>query len=252
MLWFQNGERLSVYDVGAGNIELELQDAPGFFQAPAWSPVDQRLLFARSERQRNHVTIADGDVRAELGRPLAGAVFFSWSPDGEHIAFASGTYPLSPITIVGSDGSNERVISGVENIIAFFWSPDSTKLAVVSVEEATEPLPEAQGPGFHGRRAAQTDTPDLTLVWHVIDVGTGEASRLATFFPTREQFYLLQFFDQYSQSHRLWSPDSRYLVYAEQPAGAEVGSIRLLDTTQPDQSPRVLMEGRQAVFSFGN
>jgi len=250
MLWFQNSQSLLIYDVEEHEVRARLADSPGLFQAPAWSPVDQRLLFTRSEAEGSVLTIAEGDTRAGLGLPLEGAVFFSWSPDGEHIGYASGTFPLSAITVIDDKGNIQHIIEDIENVVAFFWSPDSSQLAVVSLEAAPEPLPEAHEPGLYARRFAQRQTPDFVLVWSVVSLATGESRRLATFLPTREQFYILQFFDQFSQSHRVWSPDSRYLVYAEQSAGVDRGLVRLIDTTQPGLSPWTLMEGRQAVFSF--
>jgi TolB protein len=250
MLWFRDGVELSIYDVSSATILETLPDTPGIFQAPAWSPAGQRLLFTRVEDGANRMTIADGDERIDVGKPVTEPVFFSWSPDGQRIAYAVGGFPLSPIIVVDANGAESLRLTQVEDIFTFFWSPDSTRLAVVALEERVSPGPQARLSGTRARPPLQTDAPRLVSVWYAIDVETGEATRLSEFYPTREQLYILQFFDQYAQSHRLWSPDGRYIVFAEQPPGEDSPLIRLLDTLSPTEPPITLMEGRQAVFSF--
>lgn len=246
MLWYRNDATLSIYDVQTGSTR-DLPDTPGLFQAPAWSPVDNRLLFARSEAGRSRMTVADSEQRIDLGLPVGGVTFFNWSPDGTQVAFAHGIEPLSPITVIDADGSNERVLAGVEGVVAFFWSPDSTRLAVVSLEQAQPPLPQAARavPVLHRH---QNGSEDIVFVWSVIDVASGEVTRFARFFPTVSQYAVYQYFDQYAQSHRVWSPDSRFIVYAEEASSGPL--IRLLDTHQPGQEPLTIMQGREAVFSF--
>jgi TolB protein len=251
MLWFRNGEDLAIYDVNDDEVGESLPDTPGVFQAPAWSPVDERLLFAGSGEDGNQMVIADNDKRTQLGPPIKGLIFFSWSPDGRQVAYASGGYPLSDLTVTGADGGEGHSVVDVDDIVSFFWSPDSTRLAFVSVEDYAQPLPEVRRIGVLAHPAAQVDEPTFVLVWHVLDVETGQTTRLAEFLPTPAQFYILQYFDQYAQSHRVWSPDGRYLVYAHQPPDQGKAEIRLIDTLQPGEPPITLVEGRQAIFSFG-
>lgn len=250
MLWFQNARQLSIYDLAAREVREELPDIPGLFQAPAWSPTDQRLLFAYRDDEDSQIVVMDGEQRGEVSRPVSGAVYFSWSPDGGQIAYANGSFPLSSITVVDADDGSERVLDEVGNVVSFFWSPDSRRIAVVSVERGDDELRQGALAQRRGRRLSQEPPDEVVLVWWSVDVATGEADRLASFRPTLQQIYLLQFFDQYAQSHRVWSPDSRYIVYAEQITNGEPGLIRLLDTHRPDMAPLTLMEGGFAVFSF--
>lgn len=78
-----------------------------------------------------------------------------------------------------------------DNILSYFWSPDSTKIAYVSI--------------LDGRG---------NLRWTLFDVETGERTKLVDFIPSPDQMTMFQFFDQYAYSHSLWSPDSRFLVFA--------------------------------------
>ncbi len=252
MLWFRNGTSLGVYDIASGEVLRTLPERPGLFQAPAWSPIDQRLLFASMDRASSRLLVVDvnGEGRHEIGQPVRGPLFFSWSPDGRRIAYASGEFPLSPVTIVPASGDEPLTLDEVGEVVAFFWSPDSKQLAIAAVEPYRAPLPEAAASTGRGRRIAQTADPQFVLAWWVADTQTGTMVRLSEFFPTAEQLYMLQFFDQYAQSHRLWSPDSRHLVYAEQLPGEDSGMIQLLDTQRPDEAPLTLAPGRLAVFSF--
>ncbi len=250
MLWYQYDQYLSIYDLSRGEISEWLPFATGRFMAPSWSPVDDRLLFARADPGGNRVMILDGDRTVDLGLPVEGFTYFNWSPDGQQVAYTYGGDPLAPVTVINADGSNGRVLAGVRDIVAFFWSPDSTKLAIVSLVLPSEAFPQA-GHSFHARPAAQPGDPgDYVFAWSVIDVVSGEAIFLTEFLPTGDQWYMLKYFDQYAQSHRVWSPDSRYIVYAEQQRESGHDTVRLLDTQRPDEPPLQLMEGTLGIFAF--
>jgi TolB protein len=250
MLWLRDGSDLSVYDVGGATTSREISLPVGRFQAPGWSPVDNRLLFARDLDGENLLTIVDDSDLQDLGTPVSGSVFFSWAPSGENVAYAHGGFPMMDLTIVGTAADSESIRIALDRIISFFWSPDGSKLAVVTVEERAEPAPSAARVPGRARPAPQNEQPQIQFVWHVVDVATGEITRLSTFFPTQDQFYIFQFFDQFAQSHRLWSPDGRYLVYADQFSDSAAPLIRLIDTESPQSSPITVMEGTQAIFSF--
>jgi TolB protein len=246
MLWRRNAAELEIYDVSTDMITETLPDQVGLFAAPAWSPVDGRLLFARVEDEVNYMTIADGDERTEFETALPGVVYFNWSPDGQKIAHVNGGLPFPRLIIASADGTGELEVTGLENIVAFFWSPDSTRLAVVTFEEGEE-IPPGTG-DVRARPAQQTGEP--TLVWYVIDAQTGQETRLIPFLPTGEQFYLLQFFDQFAQSHQVWSPDSRFITFAGITPADSRPTIYLIDSFQPEEPPVKLMGGVQAIFSY--
>ena len=69
-----------------------------------------------------------------------------------------------------------------ENIVAYFWSPDSSKIAYVTLVD-----------------------PSGGLRWSVLDVASGVSSPLVDFLPSPDQLTMFQFFDQYAYSHQLWS-----------------------------------------------
>ena len=82
-------------------------------------------------------------------------------------------------------------ISISDKIISFFWSPDATKIAFISMSPK---------PGI------------FTLA--TLDLETKITTHLIDFSPTNDQLTMFQFFDQYAHSHSIWSPDSKSLVLA--------------------------------------
>ena len=80
---------------------------------------------------------------------------------------------------------------------------------------------------------------DAGLAWSVLDMETGNVRRYGAFVPTADLIYLFTYFDQFMQSHRIWSPDSRYIVYAEVGEN-ETNHVSLLDTSTRDTVPVVI------------
>ncbi|MCI0803214.1 MAG: PD40 domain-containing protein [Chloroflexi bacterium] len=162
------------------------------FNSPSWSPDSQSFAYVDSFGGKtsvvltqksdldNYEVIADADVRVGLG----------WSPDGKHLAIArsSGT-AFHTLSIYSPADSSERTVYEGD-IRAFWWSPDSSRLAIVE------------------------DSPviDLAHMWSVLDVESGEAIPLVTQVLSDEFLFVQVFFDQYAESHHIWAPDSSRLV----------------------------------------
>jgi Tol biopolymer transport system component len=251
MLWHRFNRQLELYDVAGNTVERTLPDTPGLFQSPMWSPVDDRLLFAVPGRVEGSVdvVIADGEARTVLIDDLSGPASFAWSPDASKVAALNGLNTLS-ITDVRSGAEIARAPQG--QIVAFFWSPGGDRVAFLSLTPAAQPRSEVEtfGTNGHTEKAAyppeQANAPALT--WYVLEVASKTVTALAAFNPTRDMVYYLNFFDQFSRSHSLWSPDGRYLVYG---ATAVDGSpeVLLADTRTPGQTIRV-GDGAIGVWSW--
>ena len=166
------------------------------YMAPSWSPVGKRMAIMRDAGDdRQTLLIADMDTGdARTLAELSGFGAFTWSPNGESLALARDLDPESGfyagIWLLDANGSEERRITE-DRVLSFFWSPDGGRLAYVTPSEGAE----------GSLRSA------------VLDVRGDGPRYLADFRPSQEQLTTFMFFDQYGQSHSLWSPDGRHLIF---------------------------------------
>lgn len=261
--WSPDGTRLVVhysesalatFDIVAA-LEERLPYTPGHFRTPAWSPVDDRLLFGARNRedaaQTDLFILAYSELRA-LQAGLAGNVAFGWSPNGDFVAYLAegddGTYDL----IVRDAVTGEQVASAPDtDVLAFFWAPDSHAIAYLVRVDDPGPFAARNAPQHtrgDGNRLASNNT---ALEWRLIELDSGNVHRYTNFVPTEPMWLLIESFDQFGASHRLWSPDSTYLVFSEV-NGEGQAVISVLDMTRSDTVPFLIGEGSLAIWSFHN
>lgn len=111
---------------------MALTSGPDSNFEPAWSPNGRKLVFSSSRDSTlalwtmnvdgtNPARLTTGDTTNDR-HP-------SWSPDGQHIAFARN----DDIWVIGSDGSNPTNLTGSSALDAGpSWSPDGSKIAFMS------------------------------------------------------------------------------------------------------------------------
>ncbi len=184
----------------AAEAAQQLSARPTDFRAPAWSADGARMAFV-AQVPGGQAALAVQDTGALEPRRIVAVgaePAFLWSPTADRLAFSSRVSEQLPlyagIETVKADGSERQRVTDA-NVAAFFWSPDGKKVAYVGVE------PNARA-----------------LAWFVADPDGKNRREVASFVPSDEQFLMFRFFDQYAQSHGLWSPDGKYLVYAGSPA----------------------------------
>ena len=245
MLWQRNNQRFDIYDANEDRVIDTLTQTPGFILAPAWSPVDDRLLFGASgANNTTDLVIVGDDSTITLAEGLTGLISFSWSPDGNLVAYREQTAQGFGSLIVADAITAETVARTPANgVISFFWSPASQQIAYLTF--ATAPGSFSAG---SSRIVAQPQQQPLGIAWSILDINTEVVKQYGSFLPTEETIYLMQYFDQFAQSHRVWSPDSKHLLYSElTPAGPV---INLLDTSQVGSVPFSIAEGVIGVWSF--
>jgi TolB protein len=241
MFWARFSQQLEIYDVASNAVVETLSEQPGLQRAVDWSPVDNRLLSAiQSGRRSSDLVVFDGDTRQVLVEGLNGIVSFEWSPDGRQVAYTDNDGGQLSIVDARTGGP---VAAVSDDVVAFFWSPDGTRIAYITLRYEEDNISAKRA----AKPAAQDDLP--TARWHVYDRMSGTSTPFAAFVPTRDMLYYLQFYDQFSRSHRLWSPDSRYIVYGEQTSDGRQW-VSLLDVLTPGSAPDTLMEGSFGVFSW--
>jgi TolB protein len=241
MLWQRDNRRMDVYNLASGEIDLELTQSPGAFQAPDWSPIDDRLMVGvyNEEQGKTEIVIVDETQETTIVDDLEGLVSFTWSPDGAHIAYVDGNGPL--VVLDSNDGETvaRTVGSGVG---PFFWSPDGQRVAYITL--ATAPDSETAKSGLLTANLYQ----NMQIAWSVLDVTSGDVKRFGAFTPTRNMVYMFTYFDQFAQSHSVWSPDSRYIVYSEVNEDEVITNV--LDTIMDNTVPLSISDGTLAVWSF--
>ena len=231
--------------------ELEIQSS--IYRVPAWTADGQSITLAAGLGVGGY-TLFTADIvpeGIERARPITSLPPFStflWSPSGDHLAVGRSAdlvlyggsslvlYDRLVLVLMRGDTAEEALAIN-DNILAYFWSPDGSKLAYVTVSDM---------------RGA--------LSWKILDLEERVTWLLVDFVPSRDQLTMFEFFDQYAYSHFLWSPDSSFLVFAGQVRGeaasASVGSqsghsgahIIVLDT-EPNSAVLPIAEGTLGFWS---
>ena len=232
------GARVLLLDAASGQIVREVSDRPGEFRVPAWSPQEDLLAYVEQGASGSG-TLFLYDIKTGEKGPVAitsGTTAALWSADGRFLAFASTTRPdamlFSQIRVL--DLANGRISSLLdEAVTGFFWSPQGDTLVYLTV-----------------------DAQRSHLRWHRLSREGGETSELARFLPSREQTFILSFFDQYAGSHPPLAPDGSTLAFAGYLIGGDP-----LDTTTPSQiyllpldrstEPRPVATGQFVCWNLG-
>lgn len=194
-----------------------IEELPGAFQSPHWSPDGRHVLFVAYTDGRDELVLADAG-----GKPLCalefveGSAYFAWSPNGRYVAVLDTT-PLPQGILVPSALTVYDLIAGTSDVVhddasMFFWSPDGEKLAVYSIVFDVTITPLGAGGGRLGAPLAQARSAALRI--EVVDVVAGAKVKVADTYPARQFIRYFPYFDQYSRAVTPWSPDGRRLVLA--------------------------------------
>ena len=174
-----------------------VSDQTGDFQAPDWSAAGWAALQTHDGVVRLQMVADDGKTAV---LPVdSQRTAFNWSPNGAYLVFMEqprcNSPCFDPIYLYDvATGETRRLIDVGLRPTAFFWSPDGKRLAYLN----WVPL-------------GNNDWAQ----WRVVDVTTGEDRGYKMFDPAPALRFTLNSFSQYAQSHRLWSPNGRYLTYAD-------------------------------------
>ena len=229
LTWSPAGDRLLIH---IDNDRLEFWDVTGegaaltstfaAFPAPQWSDDGSQLLYALGEPGAQQLVLSDpeGNLTQEI-TDFDQNISFSLSPSNDRVAYAItpanvGTAAFGPLYVVELESARTRELTS-KPVMAFFWSPDGTKLAYLVTDDSEE---------------------ILRLRWHVWDGTTSKA--YAAIVPSRTflQAYIA-FFDQYVRGMTIWSPDSTAFAYAavDETVGNNIW-VQQLDSDEPRQVSR--------------
>ena len=245
---------LDLSNIEPNSFSLDLDGAS--FQAPTWSQNGEKILTA-IRLSGGHSEIVLLDAEANLVKTITGvnaAVAFGLSPDGSKIALIEKSLPASPLfygllRMFDADSGEEIYASLEGNVFAFFWSPDSAKLAIYTYQ--LTPSDDFEAASSTHRLVSQAIQPEDSIKISVeVYYLTSEKTRtiMRQMVPSEGMMRIMYFFDQYQQSDTFWSPDSRWLLVMGTPIGGE-GGIWVLDSTG-EQVARYLAQGTLAFWSW--
>lgn len=240
-----SGGRLTLLDVRAGNPKRNFNVRPTRFQSPAVSPDGQRMLYVDSESGSAQLVLRDIEGPGlDVLKPVSGSAFFSFSRDGRRVAIMESASPW-----LSADGTlrvlqPRRLDRSVElddpSVIAFFWAPDSRRIAyLIPVRPTGQDL--VVEPVF----AADPDRFYVHL--RVMDARSGDSWAVATFPITADSLNGMQFFDQYTRSGSIWSPDGNWLVFSAVARGGFSGIF--LGSASGNIRPRFVTRGDLGAWS---
>jgi hypothetical protein len=238
LAWHTGGTRrhnpeaqLVLYEVEGGQRQL-LPQAPGLFLSPAWSPQTPEnwlgVVAQETTNQLHHFSLEQpiGLIADASDNFIA----FVWSPNGDQVAYAirhSTVEPTyGPIFVFDLESGQSQAVTGPSfRVAGFFWSPDGHKIGYLS------------------------STADW-LQWRVYDLEKKLDRGYNIFTPSYQTQYILGSFNQYTLSHSFWSPDSRYLVYADRDE-RQVERVWLIDTwAKRGAAPIFVDEGTLGIWSW--
>ncbi len=254
--------RLALLDVQSKNGK-SLDALPGSFQAPQWTRAG-KILFSTQEGTEQAIAISNaegGDIKKLV--TYQGRASFALSPDSSQVAYivtdANMRLPhFGPLRVVSAEGGEPQVVSE-DPALAFLWSPDSRKLAYLTVTVGEnqsnfnwrgEPPPIASTRPERFTGAPHTDQGGQTvrLNWQVWDSIDKSKRLVATFIPTASFLNVIPYFDQYASSTTFWSPDSKSLVYTNG-SSATTGEVWVADVNGA-APPHKIGDGTLAFWSW--
>ncbi len=230
----------------ADRIQLDL--APGQFQAPDWSADGNYFYYIAANEQGQEAIYKTNAKTLEQTAitDLAGFTYMVLSPDNRHIAYVQieegDQPPLGSAYLVDADGQNRRRLTD-NPVASLYWSPDGRKLAVLTLA--------VRGDGSTAKAGglAAPLPQEILFRWLIYNLDTDTLEILTTFSPTRDFVQTVPYFDQYHRSLTFWSPDSRYFVLTKEKENRLQGTVWVYDVTG-EEEPRQVGEGTLAVWSW--
>ncbi len=245
----QEGDQLilSLVSVDEPGEPVDLTRGAPLFASPAPGPHFRLALHTDGDSREAHparVTLLPGPLAADRlisGRPG----YFctpAWSPDGTLLAFGEAAGPgEDQVVVVEPKSGKRRLLGWYRGMGAMRFSPSGSRLAVAEapggggapyqkltvVDARTgEVLHRLDDHflGFDWKSDEElvyggVDMWSSCLWWYSLSVVTGARRQHGGFFPSREQLFALNFFDQYVLSHPFLDPSKTRVLFAGLPAG---------------------------------
>jgi TolB protein len=190
-------------------------DGPADFRSAVVSHDRRSIAFARTTTGiANEIVVASRDGSHEERLSVLGPTAIAFDPSGDELATIGAedistltTFPLGPLRLMNRSGVQRKLLDGA--VVAFWWSPDGKTIAAIRV------IPAGAQPSAMPFGPSPTPTPaEVHLVF--IDVATGQVRSDPIIHPATDFVNaIIEYFDQYALSHRMWAPDGESLLMPE-------------------------------------
>ena len=223
---------------------------PGTFRSADMSGDGKFVGYVRAgEGGKDAVVVASRDGSDEHSIPVFGIAAVEFGPTDDALATIGAIEPLAepfavpvgPLRLIDPrTGDNRTLLDG--DVVSFAWSPDGTTIAAIRIVPVTD--------GASASSASPTTSPppeersEIRMAF--VEVASGRIRSQPLIDPGDTYVsLLLNYFDQYALSHRLWAPDSSSLLV---PQGRPDGTTNV-DVFFPDGDPPVSLEGEIGFWS---
>ncbi len=251
-----------------GSTVTTLAGPPGIFRAPAASADGRYEAYAVSKPDgAAAVVVAASDGSSSHEFPVFGPSAFSFAPSGPQVAYLGpgegdrpAPLPFGPLRIVDASSGEVRELPA-KDLVAFFWSPDGSRIATLGIttpsdpSSAGRPVPAAGGarlasatrvgPDGGTRQPVDATGVDVALTFMDVAAGTASEPQVVSLSPLFVN-QLLPYFDQYALSHRVWSPDGASILL---PVVDEDGTESLHVLPADGSQVRILAPGSMGFWS---
>ena len=253
--WLANDRVLAHIGTGAdgflGEVGLDgkssppLDGTPADFRSAVVSHDHRSIAFARTTTGLdNEVVVAGRDGSREVHINVLGPVAIAFDPTGDTLAAIGAadvttltTFPLGPLRLMDRSGKQRTLIDGL--VASFWWSPDGKTIAAIRVVQGgPPPSPTPSDP------SPSPPAAEVHLVF--ADVASGKVLsdpiiHLAPGFVSG----IINYFDQYALSHRMWAPDGASILIPE----VDENGSAFLSVRYADGRPPVTIDGAIGFWS---
>ena len=238
-----SGGRLTLLNIKGETKKRNFNVRPTRFQSPAVSPDGERMLYVDSGSGSAQLVLRDIEGPGlDVLKTVSGSAFFSFSRDGRRVAIMESSTPQlsadGTLRVFQSDRLQRSVELDEPSVIAFFWAPNSRQIAYLIPMSSDRLQVE---PAF------TSDPGQIYIHLRVMDVRSGESWAVATYPITKASLSNLQYFDQYTRSGSIWSPDGNWLVFSAITRGGFPGIF--LGSASGNLKPRFVTRGDLGVWS---
>ncbi len=230
---------------------------------PAIAPDGRSVAYTLRETNwdenayETEIWLADANGTHQLTNAKKSSQQPAWSRDGRWLAFLSdreGKRQIYRIAIQG--GEAERLTSGDEDVNAFAWAPDGTRIAFTMTDPISESIKERER-RFGEMRIEDQDRRMAHL--YLLDVPDRAAPGVKSTAPSPRQLtkgdFVVGSFD--------WAPDGRQIAFdhrvSSDPADGGTADISIVDVSSgtrsvvvgqngPDSNPRWSPDGTRIAF----